>query len=146
MGIRLRLPTIVCGILLLSGLTGGCVTKTLVIRSEPEGAETYLDGKHVGKTPVEMKFKHYGTRRVRVELPGWQTVNKKIHVVRPWYQTFPLDIISELLIPARIDDRKEFTFDLSKPVSDKDALLMRANRQRAQVLGGETEIVQPDAP
>lgn len=62
-------------------------TKTILVKSDPEGAEVILNGYFVGKTPVEIKIddKQYnfisvsksGYKRQRIELKG---VGKEIEV------------------------------------------------------------------
>lgn len=77
-------------ILLLISLLSAFVspaTKTVLVKSDPVGAEVILNGYNVGKTPVEIKIddKKYnfisisksGYKRQRVELKG---VDKEIEV------------------------------------------------------------------
>lgn len=62
-------------------------TKTILVKSDPEGAEVILNGYNVGKTPIEIKIdeKQYnfisvsksGYKRQRIELKG---VGKEIEV------------------------------------------------------------------
>ena len=56
---------------LLPLILGGCVSREMVINSEPQGATVYVNEAAVGKTPLQMPFKHYGTFRVRLEKPGY---------------------------------------------------------------------------
>jgi hypothetical protein len=76
-------------VLLISALSSFTVpaTKTILVKSDPVGAEVILNGYFVGKTPVEIKIdeKQYnfisvsksGFKRQRVELKG---VDKEIEV------------------------------------------------------------------
>lgn len=77
-------------ILLLISLLSAFVspaTKTVLVKSDPAGAEVILNGYFVGKTPVEIKIdeKQYnfislsksGYKRQRIELKG---VGKEIEV------------------------------------------------------------------
>jgi hypothetical protein len=76
-------------VLLISLLTSftPSVTKTILVKSDPMGAEVILNGYFVGKTPVEIKIdeKQYnfisisksGFKRQRVELKG---IDKEIEV------------------------------------------------------------------
>ncbi len=62
-------------------------TKTILVKSDPTGAEVILNGYNVGKTPVEIKIdeKQYnfislsksGYKRQRIELKG---IGKEIEV------------------------------------------------------------------
>jgi hypothetical protein len=76
-------------VLLISALSSFTVpaTKTILVKSDPVGAEVILNGYFVGKTPVEIKIdeKQYnfisvsksGFKRQRVELKG---MDKEIEV------------------------------------------------------------------
>ncbi len=76
-------------VLLISLLTSFAPspTKTILVKSDPIGAEVILNGYFVGKTPIEIKFdeKQYnflsisksGFKRQRVELKG---IDKEIEV------------------------------------------------------------------
>jgi hypothetical protein len=76
-------------VLLISALSSfvAPATKTILVKTDPFGAEVILNGYFVGKTPIEIKIdeKQYnflsisksGYKRQRVELKG---VNKEIEV------------------------------------------------------------------
>ena len=132
---NLRKPLLLAAmILLLLAASQGCVSRSMTIKSEPEGASVYLDDKYIGETPVTIKFKDYGTRGVRLEKEGMQTLRKRIRVPAPWYQRFPLDFLSEVVIPHRFEDEREFSFSLTAPEREKKDFLRRANEERKRVL------------
>ncbi len=89
------------------------VQREFVVTTEPPGAEVRIDDDLVGKTPVAMPFQHYGTRRFTVYLDGYVTQSRVVEVDPPWYGRFPLDIVSEILIPIGWHDRREVHFQLS---------------------------------
>jgi hypothetical protein len=76
-------------VLLISALSSfvAPATKTIMVKSDPVGAEVILNGYYVGKTPIEIKIdeKQYnfisvsksGYKRQRVELKG---IDKEIEV------------------------------------------------------------------
>jgi hypothetical protein len=76
-------------VLLISALSSFTVpsAKTILVKSDPAGAEVILNGYFVGKTPVEIKIDEkqynflsiskYGYKRQRVELKG---IDKEIEV------------------------------------------------------------------
>ena len=76
-------------VLLISALSSFAVpsAKTILVKSDPAGAEVILNGYFVGKTPVEIKIdeKQYnflsisksGYKRQRVELKG---IDKEVEV------------------------------------------------------------------
>ena len=85
---------------LLVAFAAGCkADRRLVITSQPPGADIRLDGKLVGKTPKTVEFVHYGTRRVSYYLDGYISQSHVVEVKAPWYGRFPLDLVSEVLIP-----------------------------------------------
>ncbi|HIA28532.1 MAG TPA: PEGA domain-containing protein, partial [Planctomycetes bacterium] len=60
------LPLLLAATSLLS--VTGCVERMMQIRSEPTGAQVFLDGRHIGATPVTVAFDFYGTREVMVRM------------------------------------------------------------------------------
>lgn len=130
---RLIAPLATVALLLLAA-GQGCVSRSMTIKSEPEGASVYLDDKYIGETPVTIKFKDYGTRGVRLEKKGLQTLRKRIRVTPPWYQRFPLDFLSEVVIPHRFEDEREFSFSLTAHEQERKGFLRRANEKRKRVL------------
>lgn len=76
-------------VLLISALSSfvAPATKTIMVKSDPVGAEEILNGYYVGKTPIEIKIdeKQYnfisvsksGYKRQRVELKG---IDKEVEV------------------------------------------------------------------
>ena len=76
-------------VLLISALSSfvAPATKTIMVKSDPVGAEVILNGYYVGKTPIEIKIdeKQYnfisvsksGYKRQRVELKG---IDKEVEV------------------------------------------------------------------
>jgi len=98
---------------LLPALLGpGCVTRKIFLRSEPSGAELFLDGAPVGTTPHEREFVTYGSHRVELRMPGRERVVGVIDVERPWWQVFPISLFTDLVWPGDIEDRHEFGFTL----------------------------------
>ena len=73
--------------------------RTLVVTSEPEGAFVRVDGIDYGETPAEIPFLHYGTRRVSLNKDGFLSHSEVLDMRPPWYGYFPLDLITEILVP-----------------------------------------------
>lgn len=95
-------------VLALALLVAGCRTQRyLEITTDPPGAEVRLDDERVGITPVKVPFEHFGTRRVTFYKPGYQTTTRRIKLRAPWYGRFPLDIVSEVLLPFGLRDRRK---------------------------------------
>ena len=124
-----RLLLVVLGFLLLEG----CVLREFTIESEPSGAEVYLDGVRIGKTPLKRSFEHYGTHRVVLRMPkgtGYLACVGKVRLKVPWWQIFPLDFITEVLLPFKITDRQTFFFRLEKVGQIPDELKKKAEEMR----------------
>jgi hypothetical protein len=90
----------------------GCVSRKLFLRSEPAGARVILDGRAVGVTPYEEEVHTYGTHVVELELDGHARRRELIELPLPWWQVFPLDIVTDLLLPFTIHDDHAFDFEL----------------------------------
>ena len=111
--------TVICAALLAALLCGGCVERTILIRSEPSGATAWVDEKPVGVTPVEFPFKHYGQRRLRVgplrdeaDEAQYLAVERIVPIEPPWYQKIPVDFFAEVLWPWTLVDTHEVTLAL----------------------------------
>lgn len=100
---------------LLAAASGGCVERTLHVRSEPSGLDVTMNGMPIGRTPLEVPFTWYGTVRLE-SLPadldgdGWAEVRSEllgVELATPWYEWFPLDFITENLLPFTLRDRHE---------------------------------------
>ena len=102
---RLR-PTILAA---LAFSLGGCAAeRTLHITSEPGGALVRVDDETVGTTPLALPFTYYGIRRVTLYKAGFRTHSEQIELDAPWYQRFPIDLVSEILLPFGWDDDREY--------------------------------------
>jgi len=113
-----------------AGLTG-CVTRAYTIQTEPEGAEVYVSGRHLGQSPVQQQFIFYGARKVILQKKGYETKIVKMKLRRPWHQRFPLDFAPEVLYPLEIRDDQTFSFKLDPTeLKTPGDLLSRANKGR----------------
>ena len=137
---------------------GGCLERTLTIRTEPSEAKVYLDhkrmtettpdGDRLQETPLTETFRYYGPRTVQIEKDGYRTLDTEIYVRLPFYEFPGIDLLSAILCPFTIHDRNEFVFKL-EPLpegteADVDALLTRAGRLRAQGAKMRTWRWQPE--
>ena len=61
--------------LLAAGLSSGCVTRRMMITSDPPGAQVYVDGQPIGATPVERPFVYYGKYRYRLVKDCYQPLD-----------------------------------------------------------------------
>ncbi len=116
------------GLVLAASTAVGCVERTLVIESDPSGAEVRLNGVRVGRTPVRVPFRHYGIYDVEVRHDGFEPVREGAPVLAPWWARFPLGVFTELLWPGRIPDVHFLKYDLAPPaMPDRAKLLERAD-------------------
>ena len=100
-------------------ILGGCVERTLLIRSEPGGAHVIVNGDPIGTAPVEMPFQTYGVFEVVLSLPRHQRLRTNVPVKAPWYEQIPIDFFAEVLWPWTIKDQHEVTLSL-KPALAAD--------------------------
>ena len=120
---------------LAAALSSCAVRRELVVVSDPPGAILQLDEVIVGTTPYQRSFEDYGTRRVTLQRSGFRTRSELIDVRPPWYSYFPLDLVSEVLLPFGWKDRQEFRFKLEPEVGrtaepDLEPVHERAERLR----------------
>ena len=128
----------------LACLSTGCVTRRVLITSEPPGAIVYRNGQYIGATPVEEPFTYYGKYRYRLVRDGYEPLDVVQDLEAPWYQLPGPDFVSENLIPYTFREVKTLHYQLQPalPVRPDDI------RARADALRGEGKTIQPppDAP
>jgi hypothetical protein len=106
----------VSAVVALVGLCAGCrPTRTLVVESVPPGAVVRLDEQVIGRTPLEHKFQHYGERRLSLYSPGYRTHSERVRIGAPWYARFPIDLITEVILPLGLDHRVELPVVVLEP-------------------------------
>lgn len=119
------------GLALLSALVmSGCVHRTLTIETDPPGADLVVDFADQGKGPTAFTFEHYGTRRIEARLDGHETLRQDVTLAPPWYQWFPLELVSEFVIPWTIRDERTVKLTLAPAKRQEAALLERAEAAR----------------
>lgn len=92
---------------------GGCVERKLTINTEPQGAIVVLNDEEIGTSPVTVSFNWYGDYNVRVSKEGFETLKTHRKLKGPWYDKFPFDFFAQLIIPKRIVNSYEWTFELA---------------------------------
>ncbi len=108
----------------------GCVRRTITITTEPQGTLVWLNDREVGRTPVQVDFKHYGTYDVRLERRGYEPMMTSGRADAPWWDTVGLDLIAELT-PADLESHIEWHYVMKPLDDDHDALVDRARQLRA---------------
>jgi hypothetical protein len=109
----------------------GCVQRRMTIRSNPPGALVYVDDYQLGTTPVSHDFVYYGTRKLRLVKDGYETLTVRQPFPLPWYQYFPLDFVTENLIPWEIRDERVVDLAMAPAASvPPESVVARAEQAR----------------
>jgi hypothetical protein len=109
----------------------GCVQRRMTIRSNPPGALVYVDDYQLGATPVSHDFVYYGTRKIRLVKDGYETLTVRQPFPIPWYQYFPLDFVTENLIPWEIRDERVVDLAMAPAESiPPESVVARAEQAR----------------
>ena len=122
---------VICfGVLSLSG----CVERKLTINTRPEGAVVVLNDEEIGESPVTVNFNWYGDYRVRISKDGYETLNTHRKLKGPWYDYFPFDFFAQIIVPNRIVDSYEWTFELpSEQQISREELIQKAQEMKKQL-------------
>lgn len=122
--------------LLCVGLAG-CVQRRMTIRSSPPGALVYVDDYQIGTAPVSTDFVYYGTRKIRLVKDGYETLTVRQPFPVPWYEVFPLDFVTENLLPWEIRDERVVDLAMVPAASTpSDAVVGRAELARRSAGSG----------
>ncbi len=106
----------------------GCVERLLEIRSDPPGAEVYINGERAGVTPLDHRFDFYGTFDITLRSKEHRSCRNLETVRPPWYEIPPLDFFAENLVPFVIRDRNEFHYTL-EPIAE----IQEMEREAAEI-------------
>jgi len=123
-----------------------CVERKLLIDSDPPGARVFINEDYRGETPLEIDYLHYGSRLIEMRLPGFVPERFQQSVPAPWYQWFPLDLITDVFIPFTIHDTRRVrrTLRLEPPVRNDDARREEI-RERAEEFRDRLEADRTDS-
>jgi hypothetical protein len=122
----------------------GCVQRRMTIRSNPPGALVYVDDYPLGSTPVSHDFVYYGTRKIRLVKDGYETLTVRQPFPVPWYEIFPLDFVTENIIPWEVRDER--VVDLAmQPAASTPAELVVSRAEQVRLAAGSLPPVAPQA-
>ena len=125
-------------VLALSAFQSGCVRRRMTIRSNPPGAQVFVDNQEVGITPCSASFTYYGTRQITLIKDGYRTENLYHRMNPPWYQYPPLDFVTETAVPQEIRDERVVDVQLvPQEVVPEGPLRQRAEDLRSQARTGQ---------
>lgn len=128
--------------IVLGGLTACAPRRALDIRSTPPGAAVRIDERLVGETPMRYKFTEYGTRRVTLYKEGYRSTTNLVRLRPPWYARFPLDYISELVLPFGWKDRRQYEVTLEEESGQVTLPDLQGVLDRAELF----RLAGPDGP
>ena len=122
----------------------GCVRRRMTIRSNPPGAQVYVDNYEIGTTPCSTDFIYYGTRDIRIVKDGFETLHTKHAFHQPWYQYPGIDFVSENLVPGEIRDEHALNFTLEPQIIvPTETLVSRAENLRRGVQAATAAGIDP---
>jgi hypothetical protein len=99
-------PLLVVCLLALCATQSGCLRRRLTVRTNPPGAQVFIDDQEVGTTPCSTAFIYYGTRKITLIKDGYRTETLYHRVSAPWYEYPPLDFFAENAVPQEIRDER----------------------------------------
>ncbi|MFM7207540.1 MAG: PEGA domain-containing protein [Planctomycetaceae bacterium] len=133
---------VILAVVIGAAVAPGCVQRRMTIRSNPPGALVYVDDYQLGATPVSHDFVYYGTRKIRLVKDGYETLTVRQPFPIPWYEYFPLDFVSENLIPWEIRDER--VVDLAmQPASAAPPELVVARAEQVRLAAGSMPAAAP---
>ncbi len=107
----------------------------MTIRSNPPGALVYVDDYQIGTTPVSHDFVYYGTRKIRLVKDGYETLTVRQPFPIPWYEIFPLDFVTENLIPWEVRDERVVDLAMT-PATATPPEMVVARAEQARLAAG----------
>jgi hypothetical protein len=108
------------------------VRRRLEVRTNPPGAELYVDNQFIGTTPCGVDFTYYGTREIRLVKPGFEPFAVNQPIPTPWWEIPPLDFISENLVPTKLRDNRTVIYDLQPQVIVPEHVLIGRGEELRQ--------------
>src|ERR1051326_5071770 len=94
-------------------LLAGCVERRFVITTDPPGAiVTNEKGIPIGAAPADEQWVYNGVYQFKLDMDGFQTQVVRENVAPKWYEYFPLDFISENVVPWTIQDIRRFHYQM----------------------------------
>ncbi len=145
----MRLNTVIAIVSLgaILGSQSGCVRRRMTIVSNPPGAQVFIDNREIGTTPVSTAYLYYGTREIRLQKDGFETVTVQRNFDPPWYEYPPFDLISETLVTHEFRDERVVDFQLlPQQKAQAEAVRDRAEDLRMQARSGQVVPLVPPTP
>jgi PEGA domain len=133
------LPRLLLALALFIALgSTGCVRRRLTVRTQPPGAQVFVDDQEIGTTPCSSSYVYYGTRKITLIKDGYRTETIYQKINPPWYQIPPLDFASENLLIREIRDERIVDVQMvPQEIVPQAKLLERASALRNGALTGQ---------
>ena len=111
-----RAPCLVAILLLATG----CVKRSIVVESNPPGAQVWINEHPAGVTPLTQSFIIHGRYKFRLRKMGFRELVTREMVRAPVYEWIPLDFVFEILFPFHLEDKHVFRYHLTaEPPSER---------------------------
>jgi hypothetical protein len=122
-------------LLLALGALSCRARRELHIHTSPTGAQVRLDDDLLpGTTPIEHDFEHYGVRQATFYLEDYRARSERIVLRKPWWAHFPLDLVTEVLLPFGWRDRTTVQVVLEPELGETSPQEIEAVLRRAESL------------
>ncbi len=120
----------VFGCALSAALLSGCVKRSIIVDTDPPGAELWINGHPMGKTPVTYAFITHGRYKFEIQKAGFQPLTVREMVKAPMYEWIPVDFLFEFFVPVHLEDKHSFLYKLAtQSAEEKLELETPANRE-----------------
>jgi hypothetical protein len=96
---------VVAAVVLLMGLTAGCIRSRVIITSDPPGADVTFKREYRGRTPITIPINWYWFYDVEIEKEGYNKVETMERFHSPVWFYMPFDMVMEAM-PFPIKDTK----------------------------------------
>jgi len=146
--VRLKTVALTIPLWIALASTGCAPLRTVKITTDPPGAIVRLDDETVGVTPLDLRFYHYGVRRITLQKDGYRTHSEEVELDPVWWSRFPIDFFSEVLLPFGWRDRRKYKVTLVQgeelmSVPNLHSVIMRADVLRNAGVDGPRDLPAP---
>lgn len=98
----------------------GCVKRSILIETDPPGAQLWINEHEIGKTPVLYEFITHGRYKFRLEKPGFKPITAREMIRAPIYEWIGIDFVAEWVLPLHLKDFHHFRYTLnSQPPAEQ---------------------------
>jgi len=134
---RTRRPFVGLFVVCMCLASMGCVRRRLTVRTNPPGAQVFVDDQEIGVTPCSASFVYYGTRKITLMKDGYKTETLFQKINPPWYEIPPLDFLSENLVTRELRDERIVDVQLApEEIVPQQKLIERAQALREGAASG----------